>query len=370
LTSAVERCLDRVVDGERLSADDAVLLFEQADLPSLGAAAHAVRCRMTDEHVVTYVVDRNVNYTNVCISACRFCAFHRAPDDPQAYVLTRDELDAKLDEMVALGGTQLLMQGGLHPDLRLEFFEEMLRHITNTFPVHVHSFSPPEIVHFARLNDLSIETVLGRLRDAGLDSLPGGGAEILVESVRESVSPHKCTAAQWLDVMRTAHRIGMPTTATMMFGHVETLGHRVEHLVRVRELQDEAARLGLPESGRFTAFIPWTYQPANTALGGRTVGGHDYLRTLAIARLVLDNVTNVQASWVTQGAKIASVALSFGANDLGGTMIEENVVAAAGTSYTMSIDEIRALIADAGFEPRQRTTLYAPVKQHARGRKQ
>ena len=367
MTSAVERCLDRVIEGERLLADEALLLLEQADLPSLASAAHAVRCRLTDERIATFVVDRNINYTNVCVSGCRFCAFYREPGDPRSYVLTLDELDRKIEETVALGGTQILMQGGLHPELRLEFFEEMLRHIKANFPVHVHSFSPPEIVHFARLNELSVETVLRRLRDAGLDSLPGGGAEILVERVRQSVSPHKCTAAEWLDVMRTAHRIGMPTTATMMFGHVETLAQRVEHLARIRELQDETARLSSPKSGGFTAFIPWTYQPANTALGGRAVGGHDYLRTLAVSRLFLDNMTNVQASWVTQGAKIASVALLFGANDLGGTMIEENVVAAAGTSHLMSIADIRALIEDAGFEPRQRTTLYGSVRPVRQG---
>jgi cyclic dehypoxanthinyl futalosine synthase len=359
LTSAVERCLERAIEGERLGDDEALLLLEQADLPSLAAAAHAVRCRLTDARIATYVVDRNINYTNVCVSGCRFCAFHRAPGDARGYVLTLDELDEKIAETVALGGTQILMQGGLHPELRIEFFEDMLRHIKASFPVHVHSFSPPEIVHFARLNGLSIETVLRRLGDAGLDSLPGGGAEILVESVRRSVSPHKCTAGEWLDVMRTAQGMGMPTTATMVFGHVETLAQRVEHMARIRELQDETDR---PGTGAFTAFIGWTYQPDNTALGGRAVGGHDYLRTLAVSRLYLDNVVNVQASWVTQGPKIASVALLFGANDLGGTMLEENVVAAAGTSHSMSIAEIRHLIEEAGFEPRQRTTLYARVE--------
>jgi len=354
LSSAVERALGAAVEKERLSTDEALVLLEQADLPSLAAAAHAVRCRMDDEHVVTYVVDRNINSTNVCVSGCRFCAFYREPGDPRGYVLSLDELDRKIEETVALGGTQILMQGGLHPALRLEFFEEMLRHIKTNFAVHIHSFSPPEIVHFARLNELSIETVLQRLREAGLDSLPGGGAEVLVERVRRSLSPRKCTNEEWLEVMRTAHALGLPTTATMMFGHIETLAERVEHLERIRALQDE--------TGGFTAFIPWTYQPANTALGGRAVGGHDYLRTLAVSRLFLDNVRNVQASWVTQGAKIASVALFFGANDLGGTMIEENVVAAAGTSYSMSIEEIRALIEDAGFEPRQRTTLYKLVE--------
>jgi len=354
LSSAVEHALGAAVEKERLSTDEALVLLEQADLPSLAAAAHAVRCRMADERVVTYVVDRNINSTNVCVSGCRFCAFYREPGDPSGYVLSLDELDRKIEETVALGGTQILMQGGLHPELRLEFFEDMLRHIKANFSVHVHSFSPPEIVHFARLNEMSVETVLRRLREAGLDSLPGGGAEVLVERVRRSLSPRKCTTQEWLEVMRTAHVLPMPTTATMMFGHIETLAERVEHLERIRALQDE--------TGGFTAFIPWTYQPANTALGGRAVGGHDYLRTLAVSRLFLDNVRNVQASWVTQGAKIASVALFFGANDLGGTMIEENVVAAAGTSYSMSIEEIRALIEDAGFEPRQRTTLYKLVE--------
>ena len=354
MTSALDRCLERAVEGARLDVDEALALLEGADLPSLAAAAHAARNRMTDERVVTYVVDRNINYTNVCVSGCRFCAFFREPGDARGYVLTLDELDRKIEETLALGGTQILMQGGLHPELPLDFFVDMLRHIKSNYPIHVHSFSPPEIVHFARLNGLDVEPVLRRLQEVGLDSLPGGGAEILVERVRESVSPHKCTAQEWLDVMRTAHGIGMPTTATMMFGHVETLGQRVEHLARIRELQHET-------SG-FTAFIPWTYQPANTALGGRTAGGHDYLRTLAVARLFLDNIPNVQASWVTQGAKIASVALGFGANDLGGTMIEENVVAAAGVSYSMSIEEIRALIQDAGCEPKQRTTLYELVE--------
>lgn len=358
MSSALDNCLQRAVDGERLPVDEALMLLERADLPSLGAAAHAVRCAKTDREIVTYVVDRNVNYTNVCVSGCRFCAFYRAPGDPDAYVLTLDELDEKLAEMVALGGTQILMQGGLHPELRLDFFERMLRHIKARFPVHVHSFSPPEIVHFARLEGASIEHVLTRLREAGLDSLPGGGAEILVERVRGAVSPHKCTAAEWLDVMRTAHARGMRTTATMMFGHTETLAQRIEHLDAVRRLQDESTQHSSSSTAGFTAFIPWTYQPANTALGGRTVGGHDYLRTLAVSRLFLDNVDNVQASWVTQGAKIASAALHFGANDLGGTMIEENVVAAAGTSFRMSIDQIRHIIADAGSEPRQRTTLY------------
>ncbi|MBN1917074.1 MAG: dehypoxanthine futalosine cyclase [Verrucomicrobia bacterium] len=359
LTSGVERQLDCAVDGARLSADGALMLLEQAELPALAAAAHAVRCAKTNERIATYVVDRNINYTNICVSGCRFCAFYVAPDDPRGYVLARDELDEKIAETVAVGGTQILMQGGLHPALRLEFFEAMLRHIKAAFPVHVHSFSPPEIVHLARLEELGVGDVLRRLRDAGLDSLPGGGAEILVEDVRHAVSPHKCTAAQWLDVMRAAHALGMRATATMMFGHVETLAQRIEHLEAIRTLQDET---GGPGSGVFTAFIPWTYQPANTALGGRTVGGHDYLRTLAVSRLFLDNVDNIQASWVTQGARIASVALRFGANDLGGTMLEENVVAAAGVRFRMSIDEIRRTIADAGFEPRQRTTLYEHVE--------
>ncbi|GAG00134.1 unnamed protein product, partial [marine sediment metagenome] len=267
----------------------------------LGRAADGACRKRHPQPYRTYVVDRNINYSNVCVSGCRFCAFWRDERAADAYVLETEQVLAKIEEAVALGATQILMQGGLHPSLPLEWYERLCREIKAQHQVHLHSFSPPEIVHLAELSGLSIEEVLSRLRAAGLDSLPGGGGEILCERVRRELSPRKCSADEWFAVMRAAQGLGMPTTATMMFGHIETAGERVEHLVRVRELQDE--------TGGFTAFIPWTYQPLNTALGGRAAGGHDYLRTLAISRLVLDNVENVQASWVTQGAKIAQLAL-------------------------------------------------------------
>ena len=341
--------LERAWAGERLNAGQALALFA-ADLVDLGAVADAACRRRHPEIYRTYVVDRNLNYSNVCASRCRFCAFWRVSEAPDAYLLETDDVLAKVGEAVAAGATQILMQGGLHPSLPPEWYERLCRAIKERYAVHLHSFSPPEIVHLARLSNLTVEETLLRLRKAGLDSLPGGGAEILCDRVRRELSPSKCTAGEWLAVMRTAHRLGMPTTATMMFGHIETLAERVEHLLRLRELQDQTRG--------FTAFIPWTYQPLNTALGGRPVGGHDYLRTLAISRLVLDNFENLQASWVTQGPKVAQVALRFGANDLGGTTMEENVVRAAGTEYRMSRDEMVRLIEEAGFAARQRDTYY------------
>jgi len=320
-------------------------MLQSADLPALGAAADAFRRRLHGS-TVCYVVDRNINYTNVCCSGCAFCAFYRSPGDPGGYVLTADQLAAKIDEAVRLGATRILLQGGLHPGLTLDFHTGMLRSIKASFDVRVHAFSPPEIVHIAESSGLGIERVLGRLADAGLDSLPGGGAEILDDEVRARVSPRKCRTQQWLDVMRAAHRMGLPTTATMVTGLGESVRHRVRHLERVRQLQDE--------TGGFTNFIPWTFQPGNTALGGASPGGFDYLRTVAVSRLFLDNIPTVQASWVTQGKAIAQLALRFGANDFGSTMIEENVVRAAGASFRMSLDEIREAITSAGFEPRQR----------------
>jgi cyclic dehypoxanthinyl futalosine synthase len=300
--------------------------------------------------MVTYVIDRNINYTNVCVSECRFCAFYRSPDSPDAYVLTHEELRGKIEETVELGGTQILMQGGMHPDLRLDFYRDMLKFIKENFGIHIHAFSPPEIIHIAKVEDRSVREILENLRAAGLDTIPGGGAEILADGVRSEISPHKCTADEWINVMRTAHSIGMRTTATMMFAHLESHEDRVEHLQRVRSLQDE--------TGGFTAFIPWTFQPLNTDIDVASAGGVEYLRTLAISRLFLDNVANVQASWVTQGSKIAQLALRFGANDLGSTMIEENVVRAAGVTFRLSLEEMRAIIADAGFAPRQRDCYY------------
>lgn len=347
--------LDKALHGERLSVEEGVALFSVDDLPLLGSAAHEIRKRHHPEPIVTYVVDRNINYTNICVSGCLFCAFHRQPTDQDAYVLSRDELFRKIDELVSVGGTQILMQGGLHPELRLDYYCDMLRAIKERYNVHIHTFSPPEIVHFARLEGMSVADVVRALHEAGLDTIPGGGAEILVQSVRDRISPRKCTADEWISVMRDAHNIGMRTTATMMFGHVETYADRIEHLRKVRELQDE--------TGGFTAFIPWTFQPANTRLALRTVGGHEYLKTLAICRIFLDNFTNIQASWVTQGAKVGQVALYFGANDLGSTMLEENVVRAAGVRFRMSIEDMRRLITEAGFEPVQRNCYYEPVTE-------
>jgi cyclic dehypoxanthinyl futalosine synthase len=298
------------------------------------------------------------------VSGCSFCAFYRDVSDPDAYVLTREELAQKVAETIELDGTAILLQGGMHPDLGITWYEQMLRDIKADHPgIHVHGFGPPEIVHIARLSGISVEETLRRLRDAGLDSLPGGGAEILVDRVRGYVSPRKATSDEWLGVMREAHKLDISTTATMMFGGLETVEERVEHFARIREVQDEAVAAG---HVGFRAFIPWSFQPSNTELaegepGMTAASGWQYLRTLAVSRLFLDNVPNIQASWVTQGAKIGQIALAFGANDLGSTMIEENVVAAAGTRFMLARDELVRLARDAGYTPVQRDTLYRQV---------
>jgi cyclic dehypoxanthinyl futalosine synthase len=355
----------------RLSADQALMLLREGDLLDLGAAAADMRRRIVPGDEVTFIVDRNVNYTNVCVSECRFCAFYASADSEAAYVLTREELAEKVAETIGLEGTAILLQGGMHPDLGIEWYEAMLRDIKSDHPsIHVHGFGPPEVFHIAKVSGVSVREVLERLRAAGLDSLPGGGAEILVDRVRGHVSPRKATSDQWLDVMREAHRLDISTTATMMFGGLETLEERVEHLMRIREVQDEAVADG---HVGFRAFIPWSFQPGNTALAEdeysatgvalEAASGWDYLRTLAVSRLALDNVRNVQASWVTQGGKIGQIALAFGSNDMGSTMIEENVVAAAGTRFMLARDELVRLIADAGFTPVQRDTLYREVRR-------
>jgi len=348
--TGVERLLAKAVAGERLSLPEGVALLEQADLLALGRAAHGARLRLHPSTVVTYVVDRNINYTNVCKVRCRFCAFCRPENHPEAYVLDMAELLDKVRETVAAGGTELLIQGGLHPGLGLDFYLDMLRMIKERWDIHIHSFSPPEIAHMADLTGWSDRVVLAALQEAGLDSLPGGGAEILVDRVRDLVSPGKTNVARWLSVMRDAHALGMRTTATMMFGHLETPAERLEHMLRIRELQDE--------TGGFTAFIPWTFQPGHTALGGTGATAVDYLRTLAVARLFLDNVPNLQVSWVTQGARVAQVALFFGANDFGSTMLEENVVRSAGVTYRVSLGEIHRVITAAGFTWAKRDTAY------------
>lgn len=347
--------LDKVLNGERLSEEEGVSLYYNCDLLSLGRAADIVRRRLHPEGVVTFVVDRNINYTNICKSGCLFCAFYRREEDPDAYLLTHEQILDKIAELAAQGGTQVLIQGGLHPRLGLDYFTGLFSKIKERFKVHIHSLSPPEIVHLANTEGLSVRSVLARLKEAGLDSLPGGGAEILVNRVRRAISPRKITWQEWATVMVTAFELGMFGTATMMFGSVDTPEDRVKHMVRVREVQDK--------TGGFTAFIPWTYQPGNNELGGRPVAVVEYLRVLALSRILLDNVRNIQASWVTQGAKIGQVALAFGANDFGGTMLEENVVRAAGAGHRLKQDEIIRMIRDAGFVPAQRTTDYRIIRR-------
>lgn len=341
--------------GKKISHQEAIWLLAEADLLTVGLLANDIRKRFHPDNTVTFVVDRNVNYTNICESKCKFCAFYRDEKDPGAYLLGEEEIFAKIAELVEKGGTQLLMQGGLHSGLGIGFFENLFRGIKERFPqVQNHSLSPAEICHIAGISKLTIREALTRLKEAGLDSVPGGGAEILVDRVRQEISPKKIGWEGWASVMREAAALSMPTTATMMFGSRETSDDIVEHLFRVRELQ--------ADGGSFTAFIPWTYQPGNTELGGKTATGVEYLKVLALSRIVLDNIPNIQASWVTQGAKMAQVALFFGANDLGGTMLEENVVAAAGCSFRMSMEEMVDLIKGAGFRAAQRTTLYRIVR--------
>jgi cyclic dehypoxanthinyl futalosine synthase len=347
--------LDKATNGGRLTPAEAWELYERADFHALGEAAHRVRLRKRPAPWVSYVVDRNINYSNICVSGCRFCAFFRAPGQPGGYILSRDELTQKIEETLALGGTQILLQGGHHPDLPLSFYEGMLRFIKSRFAIHLHAFSPPEIAHFGKLEKTDIATVIARLRAAGLDSIPGGGAEILVDAVRGKVSPNKCSAGEWLEVMEEAHRQGLRTTATMMFGHEEEPCQRLEHLFALRDLQDR--------TGGFTAFIPWSFQPENTAIQRPPETAVAYLRLLAVSRLVLDNFDNIQASWVTMGPHVAQLALHFGANDFGSTMIEENVVAAAGVRFRLSIEEIRSIIRSAGFAPRQRSMAYEWVEE-------
>lgn len=341
---------------ETIDRTQALELLVHGDLLQLGKWADAIRRRLHPDNRVTFVVDRNVNYTNVCESRCSFCAFYRDIDAAGAYLLDYEAIFAKIAELVERGGTQLLMQGGLHPEIGIEYFENLFREIKRRFPqVQNHSLSPAEICHLADRHTLSIKEVLSRLKLAGLDSVPGGGAEILVDEVRQSISPKKIGWQRWGEVMLTAAALGMSTTATMMFGSKETPEQIVEHLFRVRAMQEQG--------GSFTAFIPWTYQPGNTELGGETATGVEYLKVLALSRIVLDNIASIQASWVTQGAKLAQVALFFGANDLGGTMLEENVVAAAGCSFRMSQQEMVELIQGAGFRAAQRDTGYRIVKE-------
>ncbi len=341
----------KILNEERLSGQEGLYLFEQADLLWLGMMANHVRRRKHPQRKVTYIIDRNINYTNVCVASCNFCAFYEKVGGEKAYVLNNDEIASKIEETIALGGTQVLMQGGLNPALKIDYYEELFNFIRSNFPgIRIHSLSPSEIAYVAKISKLTLEETIRRMHEAGLASIPGGGAEILVDRVRKVLNANKTRTDDWLEVMATAHRMGLKTTATMMFGHVETLSERIEHFLRLRQLQDQ--------TGGFTAFIPWTYQPENTELGGEKTSAHDYLRTLAISRLMLDNVPNLQVSWVTMGDKIAQVALEFGGNDFGSLMIEENVVSAAGANFRLSLEQIRRLISDAGYEPHQRDMEY------------
>ena len=342
----------RLSDGARIDGAEALDLYREAPTHVLGHLADTIRARKHPEPVVTYIIDRNVNYTNVCVAKCNFCAFYRDVGAAGGYVLGFDEIFRKIDETIDVGGVQLLLQGGHNPDLPLTWYEDLFRAVKARYPTfRLHALSPPEVIHISRLSQLPVGDVIDRLIAAGLDSIPGGGAEILVDRVRKRLHCYgKATSDEWLDVMRQAHRRGLRTTATMMYGTVETLEERVEHLMRLRALQDE--------TGGFTAFITWSFQPQHTELGGTEATGVDYLRTLALARIVLDNVDNLQASWVTQGGKVGQLSLAYGANDMGSVMIEENVVRAAGAAYCMDEIEIVRNVEDAGFVAKRRNMHY------------
>ena len=360
---AVDEVLEKALGGERITDDHAIALLRSRDLVAVGRVANEIRNRLTDPSRVTFIVDRNLNYTNVCVTDCDFCAFYRRPGDQrEGYLLPKPVIYKKIEETLALGGTGLLMQGGHHPDLGIDYYEDLFRSIKARYKIHLHALSPPEIQHIARRSKLTIPETLTRLRDAGLDSVPGGGAEILVDRVRRIIAPKKTKSDEWLDVMRQAHRLGMSTTATMMYGHVETLEERVEHMRRIRELQDE--------THGFRAFISWTFQRDGNRLDDLVAEGDrptsfDYLLTQAVSRIYLDNLPHIQSSWVTQGMKVGQVALGFGADDMGSVMIEENVVSAAGTTHRTTTDELVHLIKAMGKTPVQRDTLYRDVRVFA-----
>jgi cyclic dehypoxanthinyl futalosine synthase len=357
MSASVASILAKAVDGKRLTLDEGCRLFDCRDLAALGRAADTVCRRLHPEPYRTYNIDRNINYTNVCAAVCDFCAFYRKSTDADAYVLPRKVLYQKIEETIALGGDQALMQGGLHPRFKLEWYEELLRDLKRRFPsFNLHAFSAPEIWHFHKLNKLPLADILGRLKEAGLGSLPGGGAEILVDRVRKAMTVNKCLTDEWLEVHRVWHELGGRSTCTMMFGHIETPAERIETLERLRQLQDE--------TGGFTAFICWTFQPEHTAMANvPPAGAFEYLRTQAIARLYLDNIPNIQSSWVTQGLKVGQLALFFGANDMGSLMIEENVVSSAGTVHHLTLDQIKNAIREAGYIPRQRNVFYEYIDE-------
>jgi cyclic dehypoxanthinyl futalosine synthase len=355
--ASLDELLQKAWDGKRIDAAEAIQLYH-IPLEELGALADRRRQLIKTEaydgrgnDIVTYIVDRNVNYTNVCNVYCKFCAFYRVEKDDDAYVITLEEMDKKIEETIALGGTQILMQGGHHPKLTMQWYLDLLSHIKGKFPqINIHGFSPSEFIHFREVFNLPLEEIISQFVKAGLGSIPGGGGEILVDRVRKKISPLKAMSDDWLSVMDVAHRLGLASTATMMFGHVETIEDRIEHLERVRAQQDKTKG--------FTAFIAWTFQAEHTKLKAPTVGAHEYLRTQALSRIYLDNIPNIQSSWVTQGQEIGQVALKYGANDLGSIMIEENVVSQAGTTFRMGVADMQRLIKDLGYEPHQRDNWY------------
>jgi cyclic dehypoxanthinyl futalosine synthase len=385
--ASLDELLQKIWDGDRITQAEALRLYP-LPLEELGALADRRRqlAKAKDfdgrgNDIVTYIVDRNVNYTNVCNVYCKFCAFYRVEKDDDAYVITFDEMDRKIEETIALGGTQILMQGGHHPKLTKQWYLDLLSHIKNKFPgFNIHGFSPSEFIHFREVFNEPLDKIVGDFKAAGLGSIPGGGGEILVDRVRQRISPLKAMSDDWLDVMDVAHRQGLYSSATMMFGHVETIEDRIEHLERLRAQQDKSLQRSAAVSaasdpsendktgetpvlpGHFTAFICWTFQAEHTKLKAPTVGAHEYLRTQALGRIYLDNFTNVQSSWVTQGQEIGQVALKYGANDLGSIMIEENVVSQAGTTFRMTVADMQRLIRDLGYEPRQRNNWYRLVK--------
>lgn len=354
----IQPILDKALAGTRLTSEDCTALLESNDFVRIGLAAHEIRMRKNPTDVVTYIIDRNINYTNVCNVVCTFCAFYRRPGKPDTYVHSIEEIEKRIDETIELGGTGVLMQGGLHPDFNIEWYEELLGTLHAKYPdFQLHCFSPPEIHNISLISKLDYETILRRLKAAGLYSMPGGGGEILDDEVRKRVST-KCTTQEWLDVMRAVHKVGLRSTATMMFGIGDTIEHRVRHLQRVRDVQDE--------TGGFTAFISWTFQRENTALGRRITEeptGIDYLKMVAVSRLFLDNIQHIQASWLTQGLRTGQTALRFGADDMGSIMIEENVVSAAGADTQANEKELRYQIREAGFIPQQRDILYEYVNR-------
>jgi cyclic dehypoxanthinyl futalosine synthase len=359
VAASVQAIEEKVLAGTRIEPDEAMTLLEGADITTLAALANHVRWSKHPDPVVTYIIDRNINYTNACNAFCTFCAFYRAPRHPEVYLLPYAVIDAKVRELLAVGGEQVLLQGGHNPDLKIDYYEGLFRHLKTEFPrLWLHALSPPEICHIATVSRLSLSETIRRLREAGLDSIPGGGAEILVDEVRRRLATNKCSSDDWLDVMEEAHRQDLRSTATMMFGHIETLANRIEHLDRLRQVQDR--------TGGFTAFICWSFQPSNTALGGQEATSAEYLRLVALSRIFLDNFDNIQASWVTQGPRIGQISLSFGVNDMGSTMFEENVVSAAGTVHSMNEPDIVRAIRQAGYIPKRRDMTYRHLREPLR----